>query len=615
MCGIACCIDFDGRGRAGPWATNLMTHRGPDARGIHVEGGRISLEHCRLAIIDPTNTDANQPMFDESGRWALIYNGEVFNFVSLRGELEQQGEKFNTTSDTEVLLKGLLRHGQGFISRLRGMFAFVFVDLETNDLLAARDPVGVKPFYYSMADGLFVCGSELRTVLGHPKVGSALSIEAIAEYLAFGYVSGHRTLVGAVKKLEPGHLLTIQEGRLRITEYWDLEPSPVFEGRQSEAVEQLRSLLGQAVRRSMVSDVPVGLMLSGGLDSTAIAALASESAASRLTSFSVSFGDEDDESYLAAKVAADMGFRHQTVSLTDIEMDAEVDAWIAGLDEPTTNPTWIAVAGIARAAREKGIKVLLSGDGGDEIFGGYNRWMRYLSFHDRIWSRTPAAVRRAGGSLLTPVTRGLTRDIAMRARSGAQLFMGSRSFHDDELKRVLGPEGLEAVRRCPVNSHVEKLHRDFDTKASSHDYLARMTYISVKTSLVEDYLARLDKMGMMHSVEGRVPLLDVDLIKWGAGVTQDIRVTGYEQKALFRQAVATLVPRYILEQPKRGFCPPIQAWTGGLVRRNQWDHTPVTDTGALRVDGVVGILKEPERNPYGAWALATLLAWHQQIRR
>src|SRR5919109_3830082 len=408
MCGIAVCYDLRDKGRARPWARERMRHRGPDSEGcLTSEGPQCALEHCRLAIIDPDNREADQPFTDPSGRWAISYNGEVFNYRALRTELERRGVAFRTDSDTEVVLESYLADGEDALARLRGMFAFMILDRESGELFAARDQVGVKPLYWRLADGLFVAASELRTVLAHPNVRAELDPAAMVEYLAFGHTEGERTLVDGVRKLPPGHALRLRRGKAEVFEYWDpLDADGRPDGGAS--ADELRRRLDEAVAASLVSDVPISMMLSGGLDSSTIAVLAARHLrASDLTAYSVSFGLADDESPVAGRLCRDLGMRHREISLTRETLAEGFDAWLADLDVPCANPTWVAVSHIARAVREGRGKVLLSGDGADELLGGYDRWMTYLRFHDRFWRRLPRPARRLGGAALQPLARGL----------------------------------------------------------------------------------------------------------------------------------------------------------------------------------------------------------------
>jgi asparagine synthase (glutamine-hydrolysing) len=615
MCGIGVSLDTDGRRRAVPWALPLMRHRGPDGEGVlALEDAGIVFEHCRLAIIDPSNPEADQPFTDPTGRWVLVYNGELFNFRQLRAGLERRGIRFRTNSDTEVVLQSFLADGEEALTRFRGMFAFVIWDRETGELVAARDQVGVKPLYYSFTDGLFVAASELRTILHHPALRPKLDLEGVVEYLAFGYTLGERTLIEGIHKLEPGHALRLRDRRLETIEYWDALPPEGMssDGRsQSELEEELVALLEESVSAAMVSDVPVSLMLSGGLDSSTVAVLgARASKPSELTAYSVSFGLESDESPAAARLATDLGIRHRELVLTHEDLRLSFESWLAGMDIPSANPTSVAISHIARAVHEDGTKVLLSGDGGDELFGGYNRWMKYLRFHDQLWGRFPRPLRRIAGGASAPFLNGLAGDIARRAREGGDLFVGSRPFHDDDLDRYLGPTGREAAAAGGPERWIERLRERFDNRFPGADYLTWMSYASLKTNLVEDYLARLDKLAMRESVEGRVPLLDPVLVRWAFTVPQKRKVNGFEQKALFRRAVARVVPPYVTERPKQGFCPPVAGWAQTLLSDSLNGSSALADEGIVAPSAIEQLQQKPSTgDAFALWTLGTLMAW------
>jgi asparagine synthase (glutamine-hydrolysing) len=615
MCGIAASLRLDG-GPAGPgWAIPLMRHRGPDGEGIC--GGRPghpTLEHCRLAIIDPGNREADQPFSDPSGRWTIVYNGELFNYRQIRADFEARGARFRTDSDTEVVLYALALEGQDALSRFRGMFAFVLWDAESQELLAARDQVGVKPLYYTVSeDGIFVAASELRTLVAHPAVRAGLDPASVVEYLSFGFVSGSGTLLDGVFKLKPGHSLSVKDGSIRTSEYWDvLPPAGDVDGRRGAVIDELVDRLDAAVAGSLVSDVPVSMMLSGGLDSSAIAALAARHVpAADLTAYSVCFGLPTDEAATAARLAADLGIRHREILLTRDTLAEGFDEWLARMDVPSANPTWIAVSCIAGAVRQDGHKVLLSGDGADELFGGYNRWMTYLRFNDRYWSRAPAMARRAVGTVSRPLARGLAGDIARRAREGGQLFVGSRPFHDDDLRRYLGPVARNAAHGSPPETGIGRIREKFNSRLPRGDQLAWMSYLALKTDLVEDYLVRLDTMGMGASVEGRVPLLDVDLAGFAFGLSQNEKVGArYEQKALFRRAVSTFLPRYITERPKQGFCPPVADWASGLLRSRIGGASPLVDLDLISPEAFDALARDRSvKASFALWALGTLSVW------
>lgn len=609
MCGIAATVDLAGGGRATPWALALLRHRGPDGDGILLDpAGNVALEHTRLAILDPDNREADQPFSDASGRYVVVYNGEIFNFREVRAELERRGHRFRTESDTEVVAEGYAAEGERILGRLRGMFALVVWDRHTGDVFAARDQIGVKPLYYRVEDGVVALCSEVRPLLRHPRPHRGLDPAALVEFLAFGANLGAETVVRGLRRLLPGHSLHLRDGRLEVRRWWDvLDCDPVEPPSADAAAEVLRERLGDAVSAALVSDVPVGLMLSGGLDSSTVAALAAGRSTEPLRAYSVAFGRPDDEAEPAARLADCLGLRHTTVVVREPEVRREFDRWLDDLDYPTGNATWIATAFIARAAARDGVKVLLSGDGGDELFGGYTRWMKYLRFYDLLWRRTPAPLLRATGRAARPWTRGLAGDIARRASSAGELFVPSRPFHDDALAVCLTDAGRSAALAAPPERAVEQLAERFGRRRRD-DYLAWMSFVTLETTMVEDYLQRLDKMGMRHSVEGRVPLLDPDLARWALALPRGLKVPGHRGKHLFREAVRPLLPRFILDRPKQGFCPPIADWVGEVLAQHSIAEGPLAESGLIRPDAAAR-LREAGSPPYALWTLSLLDEW------
>lgn len=612
MCGIAVSIDLRGSGRAVPWALEQLRHRGPDGSGVLcAPDGNAAFEHTRLAIIDPDNREADQPFADPSGRWTIVYNGEVFNYREIRTRFERDGVVFRTDSDTEVILLGFLLEGEKILERLRGMFAFVIWDRETGEAFAARDQIGVKPFYYLVHDGLFAACSEVRPLLAYPGFRPTLDAAGTVEFLAFGNSFGERTVVEGVRKLAPGHCMRIAAGRVTVREYWDYLPPEAGIGPGADPVSELRELVEDAVSASLVSDVPIGLMLSGGIDSSAIAAIATRHVPpSELTAYSVAFGQPDDEANAASRLASDLGVRHREIRVAEEEVREHFDTWLTDLDYPSANPTWIASWFIARAAHADDIKVLISGDGADELFGGYNRWMKYLSFHDRAWARVPPPARRVGGRLAQRWMNGLGGDIARRAANGGDLFVPSRPFHDDTLVRTLGSSGLAAAAEAPPESSVERLRERFDERLPDGDYLTWMSYVTLRTKVVEDFLGRLDKMGMQHSVEGRVPLLDARLGRWAMVGPQALKVAGRSQKAWLRDALRPLLPEYVMNRPKQGFCPPVISWAEELLLGGRsLAEGPLFDSGVLRRDAASRLASTNGGASFAPWTLGVLAEW------
>ena len=528
----------------------------------------------------------------------------------------ERGVQFRTDSDTEVVLNALVLDGPEALKRFRGMFALLLWDAETRVLLAARDQIGVKPLYYTVSQGAFVAASELRTLIAHPAVKPELDPANVVEYLSFGFVAGAGTLLDGVFKLEPGHFLVVKDGAVRVAEYWDALSAEQTLSPTGGAT-RWRSCVKRSMRRlsgSLVSDVPVSLMLSGGLDSSAIAALATHHVPAARSDRLLGLVRSPD-----GRIGCRRSSRGRSRHAAPRDPAHRESLWPRG--STSGSPTWISRrrtqpgspcrASLPRSPAD-GNKVLLGGDGADELFGGYNRWMTYLRFHDRYWSRIPAIGRRVIGLGARPFARGLAGDIARRARNGGQLFVGSRPFHDDDLRRYLGPVAREAARAEAPESHVEALRERFDTRRPGGDQLAWMSYVALKTDLVEDYLVRLDTMGMRHSVEGRVPLLDVDLVELcilavpesQGGAT--IRAEGAVPAGGFFVS-AHLHHRAV---PSRVSARPSPTGRRRLLRSRVGSPTRLIERGLITPDAVELLSRRRSvKASFALWALGTLSVW------
>ena len=459
-------------------------------------------------------------------------------------------------------------------------------------LLAARDQIGVKPLYYTVAGGAFVAASELRTLIAHPAVRPELDPAAVVEYLSFGFVAGTGTLLDGIFKLQPGHSLRVAGRRCthrrvlgRALGRADDQPN----GRR-DSLEELRQTLDAAVSGSLVSDVPVSLMLSGGLDSSAIAALGHEPCVRRR--FDRLLGlvrSRDGRIDCRSPSRGDLGIRHREILLTE-ESLAERLRQLARrhgspLGEPDLDRRVVHRCG---GGRRTGTRSCSAGDGADELFGGYNRWMTYLRFHDRYWS-APACDRASrdrtwDASVSHEVSPATSR--AERATEGSCSSAAGRSTMTISVATSGLSHGKRLARGRPSLTST-LFASGSTTRRPGGDQLAWMSYVALKTDLVEDYLVRLDTMGMRHSVEGRVPLLDVDLVELAFSLSQRAKVgPHYEQKALYRQAVSSFLPTYITDRPKQGFCPPVADWASSLLRSRVGDQLDSLTEGLIAPDAV-----------------------------
>jgi asparagine synthase (glutamine-hydrolysing) len=568
VCGISGAVGLAGEAELA-LMTDSMAHRGPDGRGVKMFDGDppVGLGHRRLAIIDPTPAGA-QPM-SFADRWWITYNGELYNFRELRHELEQSGERFATECDTEVLLRMFALFGPSMLERLNGIFAFAVWDDVEKRLFLARDRLGVKPLYYTQVNDGFAFASEVRALL--PLIGSpSLDETALADYLTLLWVPDPKTAFREVQKLPPGHFAWVGADGLRIEEWWDLRFSPE-ERPESEWADLVRETVSRSVRRQMVSDVPLGSFLSGGVDSSAIVA-AMRMTGAPVSTYTIGFAHEDLQHEIvpddleharrvAKLVAADY---HERILRADVLDLLPKTIW--HLEEPIGDPAAISTYLICREARRR-MPVMLSGMGADEIFAGYPR---YLAFRLAGWldqiprpighglERLARATARPGrpGRLRGP-RRNLWKFMRGAGRSRLEGYLAYSSYYTQaELLDLVTPEVADTNRDYdPSATRRSYLERNF-----GDDELARLLYLDAKTFLPCLNLTYTDKMGMAASVEVRVPLLDDELVALAARIPSSLKLRGLRRKYIFKRSQEGILPRDVVWRRKAGFGAPIRAW-------------------------------------------------------
>ena len=542
--------------------TQSLAHRGPDADGVFVSEG-IALGHRRLSILDLSATGA-QPMSLGSGGPTITYNGEVYNFAELRRELEAVGRVFRGRSDTEVLLHCYEAWGLDGLKRLEGIFAFALWDPRHLRLILMRDRLGVKPLYYRHSGGELSFGSEIKALLATGEVASDLDDQALVEYLWYGNAYEERTLYRDIRSLSPGHWLIIEAGRVRLEPWWRLEEwvdAPASAGDLREAAEQVRAALDSAVARQLVADVPVGIFLSGGVDSSAIAAAAVLAQPRSLASYSAGFDFEGGVNELpkARVVANHLGLDHHEVHVRGSELEDVLVALARAHDEPFADPANIPLYLLSRELRGE-IKVVLQGDGGDEMFAGYRRYaILRNSRWWRWWPRSFSAAVRASGSTGTRAARMLdaaaSGDPAERmallltvetlAQSPLQLLHRSAG---DALERTTDP--FLAYRRCAQ-------------RFQDVDPVQQMLLTDISLQLPGQFLTKVDRSTMACGLEARVPLLDERVAKLAVGLPSRWKVQGTRKKIVLRAAMRGRLPDTILDGRKTGFGVPYQHWLRG----------------------------------------------------
>jgi len=536
---------------------DAIEHRGPDSAGYFTADG-VGLGMRRLSIIDVAG--GRQPIFNEDKSIVVVFNGEIYNHHALRRELEALGHRFVTRSDTEVLVHSYEQYGEGMLVRLRGMFAFAIWDMNARSLFLARDRTGMKPLSYSVRAGGLVFCSELRSLFAYADHGLAVDPRSVAQYLAFGYVPDPDTIVSGVNKLPPGHFLHWRESdaSLRIERYWQPPLARDSNLDERDLIEEIRSRLDHAVASHLESEVPLGAFLSGGLDSSAVVALMHRHAAGRVKTFSIGFAEaEYDESEAARSVAEHFGTDHTSLVINpDVEDMLESIATM--FDEPFADSSAIPTFLVAALARSN-VTVALSGDGGDELFGGYSRYAEVLGL--------PSLGGRAIGKVLSGVGRRLPHLVPGRNK----LINLGRTRWGQYSSTVIQPVrpdegGVAATGLLGGSIYLQDLLERFVPHGSTEDFAAAMMLVDLRTYLPGDILTKVDRVSMAVSLEARVPLLDFDLVDFALQIPGECRVTSHETKRLFRKAIATFVPRFVLDRPKRGFEVPLGRWFRGPMR-------------------------------------------------
>jgi len=595
----------------------VIQHRGPDDQGVFIKDG-VALGMRRLSIIDLAG--GQQPISGEDGSATIVFNGEIYNFLELKHQLEARGHVFKTHSDTEAIVHAYEEYGTSCVDYLRGMFAFAIWDDKAQKLFIARDRVGKKPLYYTVTpDGSFVFGSELKSLLQHPNVLRETDPEALDAYLTLGYVPDPLSIFRSIHKLPPGHHLSFAKGEVRVSEYWDFGFTTPAEGRsEDECLEELRALLDESVRLRLVSDVPLGAFLSGGIDSSTVVALMARHMGQPVKTFSIGFHEDSyNELEYARLTAKKYGTDHHEFFVTP-EICSIVDELAWHFDEPFADSSAIPTYMVSKLARDH-VTVVLSGDGGDELFAGYTR---YLVDRDRsAFARMPGLLRKG---LMQPLSSHLPHGTLGRnfihniSLDPIDRYLDSVSIFTRLNKESLYTDGFREQLRD--GDWVTKCFHELAAKVGTRSSLDRLLYLDSKTYLPGDILTKVDRMSMAVSLEARAPLLDHKLIDFVTQIPASMKLAGDETKHILKRAVSDLVPTEILNRPKQGFGVPVQEWINQQLRERM--HETLCDSrtrerGYINSAYLEVLLDEHERgrrdHSAGLWALLMLELWHRQF--
>ena len=628
MCGIAGVYHFQNSRRVKEKELvkmrDTLVHRGPDDAGTFIsEDERVGLGTRRLKILD-LSPKGHMPMKRKGA--AITYNGEIYNFQEIKRDLEKKGYSFESSGDTEVILNSYLEYGPEAVNKLNGMFAFAIWDEEKKILLAARDHVGIKPFYYAVQNGTFFFGSEIKAILAHPDFKKELNEEGVSYYLTFSSTPSPHTMFRDVKKLPPAHYLIIRNGKIEEREYWN----PVRPGEKAESeefyVSKIQELLRDSIKSQMVSDVPFGCFLSGGIDSSTNAALMSEALGKPVETFSVGSAayDKYNEFQYSRQIAEKLGAKTHEILITEKHLEEFLPKYAYHADDPNGDQVCLPLFWLSKLTKESGVTVIQVGEGSDELFAGYDTYLKAWKLYNSWWKwmeRLPGFVKgtpfHAAKFLNSPGLEFGT-EYMRRLSANQEPFWGNAiAWSDFQKSRLMTPEFKRMVRTSsyPI---INRYYREISELDNQADFLKRLTYLELKHRLPELLLMRVDKMAMAHSIEGRIPFLDKRIVELALQIPTALKFKGDNQKYILKKAVTGIIPGEIIWRKKQGFATSMSEWlkpssptsemllsiihNSKLKERNFLDYNYVKKLISAHAKGV-------EHN-FRLWNLITLSLWY-----
>jgi asparagine synthase (glutamine-hydrolysing) len=598
----------------------VMRHRGPDDQGIYVENN-FGMGMRRLSIIDLST--GKQPIRNEDGSIWTVLNGEIYNFVELRELLQRKGHQFYTRTDTEVIVHLYEEYQEKFVEYLTGMFAIAVWDKRSKKLILARDRLGIKPLYYAADSNRLLFGSELKAVLQND-VDRAIDLQALHDYLSFNYVPGPRTIFAKIRSLPAGHLLTCSGGKIALSRYWELQYPQLSGngGRRSDEsyCEELYTLLSTVVKQHLISDVPLGVFLSGGIDSSSLVALMSRVSSQRIRTFSIGFEEQSyNELAYARAVAEEFGTEHHELVVSPKIVDL-LPELVRYFDEPFADSSAIPVYCVSKLAREH-VKVALSGEGGDEVFAGYQTYAAY---------RLAALYKRLPKSLAATVIPAIVRRLPVSHNKVSFDYKAKRFINGAMLRpaeahywwKVIFTEEAKAdLYTNGANGHEDpvRFYREIYDDCPALDPVTRLQHIDLKIYLADDILVKADRMSMANSLEARVPFLDHRVVEYAAELPASLKLRGLSKKYILKRAMSRELPAKILRGKKRGFNVPIPSWLNHELRELVHEVLAperLKHTGFFKPEVVATMIRDHElkRVDYSRniWCLLLFMLWHKE---
>jgi len=592
---------------------DVIQYRGPDGSGIHVDGP-FGFGHRRLSILD-THLRSGQPMHDQSGRYTISYNGEVYNFLEIKEQLQTQGMKFNTTSDTEVVLQAMVAKPEKALIDFNGMYAFALWDKQLQELTLVRDRVGIKPLYYVETPQGLAFASEMKSLLQLPEVESVFNPALIDVYMSVGYCPGENTFLQGIKKLPPGHKLTVKNNEIKLEQYWDISYNQAKDLGEAHYLEELDTIFESAVKWQLRSDVPLGVFLSGGVDSSAVVYMMSRLGIKDIKTFSVlwDFGDDFDESVYARSVSKQFKTQHNEFTMQPKDFEAFLPEYIYCMDEPVTEAAAISLYYIARETKKQAT-VVLSGEGADEVFGGYTIY-KYMAFLQK-YRMLPAGLRNVLSPIIGSMGPKWKKWVDIASRPLHESYFGVSVYDKLQKDLIYGEHTQQILNR----GSAQEIFEPFYDRVKHLPIQNQMQYVDIKTWLLDDLLTKADRMSMAASLELRVPFLDHRFVEFAGRLPEKYRLKNGEPKYLLKKLLEPHLDHKLLYRKKMGFPTPLarlfkgplQNLVGDTLSSAQFKSRDLFDT--QRVSQLFEEHRKGKADHHRVlWQLMVLELWQQKF--
>ncbi|MDB2373830.1 asparagine synthase (glutamine-hydrolyzing) [Psychrosphaera haliotis] len=621
MCGILGTLNFNNAADAERIAAmrDTMPYRGPDSNGLWMsDNGYCGLAHLRLSILDPTPA-GHQPRIEQSGRFVISFNGEVYNYIEIRAELEQKGYTFETGTDTEVVLQAYVEWGKDALQRFNGMFAIAIFDNETQELFLARDRLGIKPVYYYQDDNELIFASETKAILRGLASLPDLNVELIDDYMSFGYIPGENTLHKGIKRLMPGHYGIVKDGKLVVTQWWDLKFDNTEDKGFDHYLTQSKALLENAIDLRLRSDVPLGIFLSGGIDSSAVVGLLADKVKEPLKTFSIAydFGKNFDETQYARMVSEKFGTDHHELKITPQQFAEFIPEYIHLMDEPVTEAAAISLFFVSKLAKEK-VTVALSGEGSDEIFAGYDlyQYMNVLEKYRNVVGQKGTEFFAGISNKVFGQSHKVSKYLNMATQPIEQRYKGMSTYPDTQKEALYRQDFKTQLESEKARTNHGAFPRQLFDNMKGQDQLNKMLYFDTKTWLVDDLLIKADRMSMATSIELRVPFLDYRLVEFAATIPSHHKIKKGEGKYPLKKMMEGILPNDIIYRKKMGFPTPLKLMFQNELREYAKDLLLSDNTKLhqfFKLERIKQLIEEHNADKYDhhktLWQLVVLEEW------